>query len=109
MSRQALNEAFARTSFLQGANAAYIEEMQALYERNPGAVSNEWRLFFQSLQEEKGRATAEKQGPSWARPLDEIDQPANPALLAALPGDYAGAERKTGEKSEGRAPAVGHD
>ena len=35
MSRQPKNDAFARTSFLQGTNAAYIEEMQAQYERNP--------------------------------------------------------------------------
>ena len=51
MSRQALNEAFLRTSFLNAANAPYIEEMQAQYERNPGAVSDEWRLFFDSLNE----------------------------------------------------------
>jgi 2-oxoglutarate dehydrogenase E1 component len=109
MSRQALNEAFARTSFLHGANAAYIEELQALYERNPGAVNDEWRLFFQSLQEEKGRAAAENQGPSWARPIDEIDQIGNPDLVAALTGDYAGAERKIREKIEGRAIAGGYD
>ena len=54
MTRQPKNEAFARTSFLQGANAAYIEEMQAQYERNPGSVSDEWRHFFASLQEEQG-------------------------------------------------------
>ena len=46
MTRQPKNEAFARTSFLQGANAAYIEQMQAQYERNPGSVSDEWRRFF---------------------------------------------------------------
>ena len=40
MSRQELNEVFARTSFLHGVNASYIEEMQALYEQNPGAVSD---------------------------------------------------------------------
>ena len=40
MTRQPKNEAFARTSFLQGANATYIEEMQAQYERNPGSVSD---------------------------------------------------------------------
>ena len=56
MTRQPKNEAFARTSFLQGANAAYIEEMQAQYERNPGSVSDEWRHFFASLQEEQQRA-----------------------------------------------------
>ena len=49
MPRQPLNEALAETSFLHGVNAPYIEEMQALYEKNPGAVSDEWRLFFQSL------------------------------------------------------------
>ena len=56
MSRQPKNDAFARTSFLQGTNAAYIEEMQAQYERNPGSVSDEWRHFFASLQEEHGAA-----------------------------------------------------
>ena len=56
MTRQPKNEAFARTSFLQGANAAYIEEMQAQYERNPGSVSDEWRHFFASLQEDQSAA-----------------------------------------------------
>ena len=33
--------------------------MQAEYERNPGSVSDEWRHFFESLNEERGsRATA---------------------------------------------------
>ena len=75
MSRQPKNDAFARTSFLQGTNAAYIEEMQAQYERNPGSVSDEWRHFFASLQEERGgaatrptTATTDRRGPSpWSR------------------------------------------
>ncbi len=53
MTREPKNEAFARTSFLHGANAAYIEDMQAQYERNPGSVSDEWRHFFASLHEEQ--------------------------------------------------------
>ena len=73
MSRQALNDSFARTSFLNGVNAAYIEEMQAIYERNPGAVSDEWRLFFESLHEEQGNASAETAGASWAVPLEQLD------------------------------------
>ena len=85
MTRQPKNEAFARTSFLQGANAAYIEEMQAQYERNPGSVSDEWRHFFASLQEERrdngsmggmrdrpgpsrwSRSTAKATGSCWRR------------------------------------------
>ena len=43
MTRQQLNEAFALTSFLHGANVAYIEEMHARYQENPGSVSDQWR------------------------------------------------------------------
>ena len=78
MSRQPQNAAFAETSFLQGANAAYIEEMQAQYRANPGSVSDEWRLFFQSLNEESAKAgrsdsdniggNGNGQGPSWGAP-----------------------------------------
>ncbi len=49
MSRQPKNDAFLRTSFLDGANAAYVEEMQARYAKNPGSVGDEWRHFFESL------------------------------------------------------------
>src|SRR5262245_44359332 len=85
--RQPKNEAFARTSFLHGANAAYVEEMQAQYERNPGSVSDEWRHFFASLQEESKRGNGHN-GPSWAKPLEQIEQEGNRDLLAALTGDY---------------------
>ena len=64
MTREPKNEAFARTSFLHGANAAYIEDMQAQYERNPGSVSDEWRHFFASLHEEQQG----EQRPQRARP-----------------------------------------
>jgi len=106
MSRQAQNEAFARTSFLHGANAAYIEEMQALYAKNPGAVSDEWRLFFQSLSEERASNGA---GPSWARPLAEITQAGHDELTAALTGDYGEAERVVRDKLQARAAAGGFD
>ena len=35
MSRQDANAAFALSSFLQGANATYIDELYARYEKNP--------------------------------------------------------------------------
>jgi 2-oxoglutarate dehydrogenase E1 component len=107
MSRQPLNDAFARTSFLQGANASYIEDMQAQYERNPGSVSDEWRLFFQSLQEEQGRAEAEAAGPSWARPIQDLQ--ANGELIAAFTGDYGAAERDVRDKLAQRAQVSGHE
>jgi 2-oxoglutarate dehydrogenase E1 component len=110
MSREAQNTAFAQTSFLHGVNGAYVEEMQALYEQNPGAVSEEWRLFFQSLQDEKsGAAPVDADGPSWARPLNEVNSTGNPDLLAALTGDYGGAERVIQAKIQQRAAAANSD
>jgi 2-oxoglutarate dehydrogenase E1 component len=106
MTRQPKNEAFARTSFLQGANAAYIEEMQAQYERNPGSVSDEWRHFFASLQEE-ARGGDGHEGPSWARPLDEIDRGGDRELLEALTGDYAATEQHIRGRLQARASAAG--
>jgi 2-oxoglutarate dehydrogenase E1 component len=64
MSRQPTNDAFAATSFLHGVNAAYIEELQAQYEKNPGSVSEQWRAFFQSLQDETRSQNGAGHGPS---------------------------------------------
>jgi 2-oxoglutarate dehydrogenase E1 component len=108
MTRQPKNEAFARTSFLQGANAAYIEEMQAQYERNPGSVSDEWRHFFASLQEERRRENGHS-GPSWARPLEQIAKEGDPELIAALTGDYGAAEQRLRSRLEARAAGAGFD
>src|SRR5262245_35492992 len=103
MTRQPKNQAFAQTSFLQGANAAYIEEMQAQYERNPGSVPDEWRHFFASLQEashSNGHA-----GPSWARPLAELAEKTE--LTAALTGDWGDVEKSLRDRLEARAQAGG--
>ena len=111
MTRQPKNEAFARTSFLQGANAAYIEEMQAQYERNPGSVSDEWRHFFASLQEDQSAPNGGNghSGPSWARPLEQIEQEGDRDLLGALTGDYGETERHIRGKLQARASAAGVD
>ena len=110
MARQPQNEAFARSSFLNGVNAAYVEEMQALYDRNPGSVSDEWRLFFQSLQEDgsKSKGAAEQtHGPSWARPLEEMQGKSE--LLSALTGDFGTAEREIRDKLTARANVSGFE
>jgi 2-oxoglutarate dehydrogenase E1 component len=109
MTRQPKNEAFARTSFLQGANAAYIEEMRAQYERNPGSVSDEWRHFFASLQEDQGAVRSEAEGPSWARPLERIEEEGNRELLGALTGDYGEVERGLRDNLKARASRAGFD
>ena len=49
MSRQDANAAFARSSFLYGGNAPYIEDAYARFQRDPKSVDAEWQAFFQSL------------------------------------------------------------
>ena len=43
MSRQDANAAFALSSFLQGTNAAYIDDLYARYEQDPSSVDAEWQ------------------------------------------------------------------
>jgi 2-oxoglutarate dehydrogenase E1 component len=67
MSRQPLNEAFAKSSFLYGANAPYIEDMQARYEENPAAVDAAWRAFFEGLADNRDNVVRVARGVPWQR------------------------------------------
>ena len=49
MTRHELNDVFATTSFLQGANATYLEQLYASYQHAPDSVGPEWQAFFASL------------------------------------------------------------
>ena len=102
MSREPQNKAFAQSSFLDGTNAAYIEQMQSLYDRNPGAVPEEWRAFFESMHDREAA-----HGPSWARNgTSGID---NKDLLGALTGDYGPNEAELRGRIEARANQAGYD
>jgi len=106
MTRQPKNQAFAQTSFLQGANAAYIEQMQAQYERNPGSVTDEWRHFFASLREEQPHLDGSgHDGPTWATPLASLQERSE--LVDALTGDWGGIERTVRDRLSARAQAQG--
>ena len=110
MSRNGQNEAFLRTSFLSAANAPYIEDMQAEYDRNPGAVSDEWRRFFESMKETNS-SHAGSEGPAWAPPLSSLlnDNATNRDLVGALTGDYGEVERTIRGKIERRAQVSGFE
>src|SRR5579864_37963 len=105
MSRQDANAAFARTSFLYGGNAAYIEDLYAKYETDPAAVDAEWRQFFQSLKDDKSDVAKSARGASWKKP----NWPPRPDgdLVAALDGQWAETEKKIGEKILAKAQAKG--
>src|SRR5436305_743437 len=104
MSRQDANAAFARTSFLYGGNAAYVEQLQSRYEANPASVDAEWRAFFEGLKDERADVIKGASGPSWQRPNL---QHANGELIAALTGDWSEVEKTVGDKIKGKAQAKG--
>ncbi|MFK5914830.1 MAG: 2-oxoglutarate dehydrogenase E1 component, partial [Woeseiaceae bacterium] len=47
-------KAWTKSSYLSGANAAYIEELYELYLENAQSVSEQWRDFFQTLPKIEG-------------------------------------------------------
>jgi 2-oxoglutarate dehydrogenase E1 component len=104
MSRQDANAAFARTSFLYGGNAAYVEQLQSRYETNPASVDAEWRAFFEGLKDERADVIKGAIGPSWKRP--DISH-ANGDLVAALTGDWSEVEKTVGDKIKSKAQSKG--
>ena len=67
MSRQDANAAFARTSFLYGGNAPYLEDLYARYEADPRSVDAEWQAFFQSLKDDAARSGRRRAPPGSGR------------------------------------------
>jgi 2-oxoglutarate dehydrogenase E1 component len=105
MSRQDANAAFALSSFLQGTNATYIDEIYAGYEKDPASVDPEWQEFFRSLKDPPADVRRNAEGPSWARdnwPLTPRDE-----LTSALDGNWAEIEKSVGTRIAAKAQAKG--
>ncbi len=68
MSRQDSNSAFALTSFLDGGNAAYIDDLYARYQADNQAVDAEWQAFFQSLKDDDADMSRNARGPNSRSP-----------------------------------------
>jgi 2-oxoglutarate dehydrogenase E1 component len=105
MSRQDANAAFARTSFLYGGNADYLENLYARYETDPTSVDAQWQAFFQGLKDERVAVMTNARGPSWQRPYPL----ARSELTSALDGDWRETEKALGDKVKARAQAAGVD
>ncbi len=68
MSRAEQNDVFLNTSFLYGANAAWIEDLYARYETDPNSVSAEWQAFFAALKDDPNQVIENARGASWRSP-----------------------------------------
>ncbi len=107
MRREDLNEAFARTSFLHGANAAYIEDLYERFQENPGSVAADWRAFFTDLKERKEAVLSEAHGPSWKPRNGAVSGDGD--LLNALAADWGREEKEIGRKIGAKAEENGLD
>src|SRR4051794_14686195 len=96
MARQDVNEALLETSFLYGANAAYIEELQAAFARNPASVDPEWQAFFKGLGEDETLVEKNAAGASWEKPNWPV--PLNGELGSALDGNWGALEKAVGDR-----------
>ena len=105
MSRQDANAAFALSSFLQGTNAPYIDELYARYESDPASVDSEWQAFFKSLKDQPADVRKNAEGPSWGR--DNWPPTPRDDLTSALDGNWAEVEKVVGTKLAAKAQAKG--
>jgi len=104
MTDQSANDLFHASSFLQGHNAEYIEQLYARYATDPNAVDEAWQQFFRSLGDTEVDAKREAAGPSWAR-ADWPPVP-NDEMTAALDGQWA-EPAKAAEKIKAKAEEKG--
>ncbi len=104
MTRQDINQALLQTSFLYGANGAYVEALQAKYEKDPYSVEADWREFFDALGDDPASVGKTAQGASWRR----SNWPPTPKgdLINALDGDWPTAEKTIADKLRARAAAA---
>ncbi len=102
------NDQFHASSFLQGANAEYVEQLYARFANDPGAVDATWAAFFRSLGDTETDVRREAQGASW----DRADWPPVPTddLTAALTGEWPVAAKEmkgAGDKIKAKAAEAG--
>ena len=102
--------AFNASSFLDGANAGYIDRLAARHAADPASVDADWAAFFRALGDTETDARQQAQGPSWAR----TDWPPHPTddLTAALTGEWpvitpAKDARAAGDKIAAKAQELG--
>ncbi|WP_170327187.1 2-oxoglutarate dehydrogenase E1 component [Ruegeria arenilitoris] len=106
MTEHTPNSAFHASSFMQGHNAEYLEQLYAQYTKNPGAVDAAWAEFFKAMGDATPDVQREAEGPSWAR----TDWPPMPAddLTGALTGEWAEIDAKAaGKKIKDKAADKG--
>ena len=103
MSRQDANAAFALSSFLQGTNATYIDDLYARYEQDPASVDAEWQEFFKSLKDTPADVQKNAEGPL----LGSRQLATHPARRADLGAGRQLDHRREGGRRQARGEGAG--
>src|SRR5258706_1087415 len=102
---RASNEIFEATSFLNGTNAAFIEQMYAAWLADPASVDTGWQSYFSQLGDPGLSPAQLGRGPAWRR--DSRPDIASSDLIAALTGqEPPPAPGKPGAKESKAKPAA---
>ena len=86
MNEQSSNEFFHGSSFMQGQNAEYLENLRLNFKENENSVDSAWQAFFQSLESNVSEPSEGSVKPSWTR-QDWPQQP-NDELTNALMNEW---------------------
>ena len=79
----------ADSSFLAGANGAFIEELYARYAADPGSVDADWAAFFSDLRDEAPSVLKSLEGASWAPRAARVIGNGSDDASADAPAAYA--------------------
>lgn len=75
------NDQFHASSFMQGHNAEYLEQMYAQYANDPNAVDAAWQEFFRAMGDDEVSVKREAQGPVGHGQIGH----SNPMMIGPLP------------------------
>ena len=107
MTNHPANDQLHASSFMQGHNADYLEQMYARYAKDPVSVDAQWATFFAEMGDSDNDVVAQAAGPSWARsdwPPTTLDD-----LTSAFTGEYptAAEAHDSGQKIAAKASEIG--
>jgi 2-oxoglutarate dehydrogenase E1 component len=100
-----INQVLTETSFLYGANAAFVEDLYARWAESPGSVEPSWAAFFATLSDQADQVKRAAQDPTWTpRQAPTL----RPEWLSALDGQWPtvapAVEAKMTKAIEAKAP-----
>jgi len=112
MTDHSSNDQFHASSFMQGHNAEYLEQLYARYATDPHSVDEAWRAFFAQMGDDEVSVKREAAGPSWARddwppqPEDELTHALDGMWPLPAPAEGKAAAKKISQKAKDVAADV---